>query len=142
MALIGAVVVFLLGSAVGLLLSLYLLVERVEKELAMRRAAEAERAETEAERANVREQERRDHLDAMAAVVLEHARLLGAALAAEIREQSAQQRNDLRLALGLPAIEAPTAQARRRARAAVAPPSGWTPQEVRGRTQHGAERAP
>lgn len=132
MALIGAVVVFLLGSLVGLVLALYVRVAHLANDLAMRGATEAERAEDEAERADAREQERRDHLDATAAIMLEHARLVGAALAAELREQSAQQRNDLRLAVGLPALQVPAARARRRTNPPGArPPGSEAPASVR-----------
>lgn len=182
MELIGAVVVFLLSSMVGLLLALNLRVARLVNELATLGAGAAERAEVDAEQADAREQERRDHLDATAAIMLEHARLVGAGLAAEMREQSAQHRNDLRLAVGLPAVDVPAARRGRRASSPAAgpqlcqtgpasttpaagtraasrgtqaapgawtvgddeptPPSGWTLDDVRERTQPGAEHGP
>jgi hypothetical protein len=96
-------------------------------------------------------------------------RLVGAGLAAEIRQTATQQRNDLRLVVGLPAVEVPVARRPRRTAPRATPPagtpavpsptaaapgvwtvgddeptppSGWTLEEVRERSQHGLERAP
>ena len=181
MEVLGAVVVFLLGAAVGMLVALYLLAARFV------RSTEAQSAEAE-ERAEQRAEEQRAHLDATAAIVVDRMWLVGAGLAAEIREMAAAQRNDLRLVVGLPAVEVPGARASRppppRAssapprspevpassrprlptppagspaaprppRAATpgtwtvgddepTPPSGWTLEEVRERTQHDTERS-
>jgi hypothetical protein len=180
MELAAAVVVFLLGASVGLLVALYLLAARAEQRVKAEAAIETERTEA-------REQERRDHIDATAAIVVETLRLVGAGLAAEIRETAVQQRNDLRLVVGLPVVEMSAGRRPRRAapRATTlrssadsagsprptsstppagtlvtagptragpgawtvgddeaTPPSGWTLEVARARSQHGAERTP
>ena len=188
MEVIGAVVVFLLGAAVGLLVALYLLAARVARSVEAQITDAAERAEAQITDAAERAAEQRAHLDATAAIVVDRLWLVGAGLAAEIREMAAVQRNDLRLAVGLPAVEVPggcaprrspsrassappssppmaassratfptphagTPAASRPTRAAApgvwtvgddepTPPSGWTLDEVRERTQHDAERS-
>jgi hypothetical protein len=144
MEVMGAVVVFLLGAAVGMLVALYLLATRFA------RSVEAQLAEAD-ERDEQRADERRAHLDATAAIVVDRMWLVGAGLAAEIREMAAAQRNDLRLVVGLPTVEVPGARASRHPPHAPStrivgddeptPPSGWTLEEVRERTHHDAERS-
>lgn len=112
MEVIGAVLVFLLGACAGLLLGLYLVISRFIRSTEEQIAAAQERAEQHAG-------ERRAHLDATAAIVMERMRLVGAALAAQLRETAAEQHNDLRLAVGLPAVEVPGRRAPRRAAPSV-----------------------
>lgn len=144
MEVIGAVVVFLLGAAVGMLVALYLFATRFA------RSVETQLVEAD-ERAEMRADERRAHLDATAAIVVDRMWLVGAGLAAEIREMAAAQRNDLRLVVGLPTVEVPGARAPRCPPHASSPrtvgddeptpPSGWTLEDVRERTQQDAERS-
>lgn len=119
MEVIGAVVVFLLGAATGTLAALYLLAVRFVRNIEAQVMEAAERAEQRAE-------EQRAHLDATAAIVVDRLWLVGAGLAAEIREMAAAQRNDLRLVVGLPAVEVPGARAPRRS-PSRAPPSSPPP---------------
>lgn len=97
-------------------------------------------AQEEAER---RHRERLDHANALATVVTDQVRLIGAALAAEVRESAAARRNDLRLAAVLPPVrvpgEAPPTTPPSRvgfSRTALndnepTPPSGWTLEQIR-----------
>ncbi len=167
MELIGAVAVFLLGSSVGLLLALYVQGARrnqLDEHAAEQRAAALALAEQQ-------HSERRAHLLAMTAALVDRMQLVGAALAAEMRDANTQQRNDLRLAVGLPRVSVPghgakprpaaeraplpestpTTPATRRSTMRASPtdaadeptpPSGWTLEQVRAHTETAGEEHP
>ena len=102
MELIGAVGVFLLGSCVGLLLVLYRQGERrnqLAEHAAEQHAATLALAEQQ-------RHEQRAQLLAMTTALVERMQLIGTALAAEVRDANTQQRNDRRLAMGLPRVSA------------------------------------
>ena len=118
MELIGAVGLFLLGSCVGLLVALYLQGARrnqLDEHAAEQRAAALALAEQAAEQraaalalAEQQHNERRAQLITMTAAFVDRLQLVGAALAAEVRDANTQQRNDLRLAVGLPRVSTPS----------------------------------
>ena len=125
MELIGAVAVFLLGSGVGLLVVLYLQGARrnqLAEHAAEQRAAALALAEQQ-------HSERRAHLLAMTAALVERMQLVGAALAAEVRDANTQHRNDRRLAMGLPRVSVPgqVPPPRPAAERASSPPARSTP---------------
>ncbi len=141
MELIGAILVFLAGLSAGALVLLCLKVTRLVE------GAEARHAQV-LESAEQQHRERLAHADATTAIVVDRMRLVAAGLAAEIREATAAQRNDLRLAVRLPAVRVPGApapprQALPRAPAndaagrstlqddEVTPPAGWTLEQAR-----------
>lgn len=114
MELVGAVVVALLGACVGVLVGLYLLGAQRNKLAEQQHAAmlvHAEQAQQQraAARALAEKQhaELRGHLMTMTAALAERMQLVGAALAAELRQVNAEHRNDLRLAIGLPRASMP-----------------------------------
>jgi hypothetical protein len=125
MALIGAVGVFLLGSCVGLLVALYLQGARTNQ---LAEHAAEQRAEALA-LAEQQHNERRAQLIAMTAALVDRLQLVGADLAAEVRDANTQQRNDLRLAVGLPRVSTPSEARPSRPAAAWAssPPARSTP---------------
>lgn len=103
MELIGAVVVFLLGSCAGVLVALYLQGAR------RNRLAEqaTEQAISAAELTAQHHRELRTQLITMTTAVMERVQLVGGALAAEVRDANTQRRNDLRLVVGLPRASVP-----------------------------------
>ena len=125
MALIGAVGVFLLGSCVGLLVALYL--QGARKNQLAEHAAE-QRAEALA-LAEQQHNEQRAQLITMTAALVDRMQLVGAALAAEVRDANTQHRNDRRLAMGLPRVSVPgqIAPPRPAAERASSPPARSTP---------------
>ena len=125
MELIGAVAVFLLGSGVGLLVVLYL--QGARKNQLAEHAAE-QRAEALA-LAEQQHNEQRAQLITMTAALVDRMQLVGAALAAEVRDANTQHRNDRRLAMGLPRVSVPgqVAPPRPAAERASSPPARSTP---------------
>lgn len=147
MELIGAILVFLAGLSAGALLFLCLKVSRLVE------AAEARHAQV-LENAENQHREQLAHADAITTIVVDRMRLVAGGLAAELRDAAASQRNDLRLAIRLPAVHVPGApvpgavarQALSRSPANDAPegsapqdseatpPSGWTLEQIRAHT--------
>lgn len=103
MMLMGAVMVFLLGTIAGLLVGLFMQGARRGR-LADESAARAVEAEDGAER---RHNERRAHLDAVAAVLVSRMETAAKGIGAELRDSATQFRNDLRLAVGLVPVRVP-----------------------------------
>lgn len=166
MELIGAVAVFLLGSGVGLLVVLYLQGAR-KNQLAEHAAEQRAAALALAEQQH---NEQRAQLITMTAALVDRMQLVGAALAAEVRDANTQHRNDRRLAMGLPCVSVPgqiapprpaaerasspparstPATSRAEVRTSLAdtadeptPPSGWTLEQVRAHTNTAGEEHP
>ena len=125
MELIGAVGLFLLGSCVGLLVALYLQGARrnqLDEHAAEQRAAALALAEQQ-------HNEQRAQLLTMTAALVERMQLARGVLVMELRDAVTQQRNDLRLAVGLPRASVPSEARPPRPTAARAssPPARSTP---------------
>lgn len=163
MELIGAVGVFLLVACTGLLVALYFQGERrnqLAEHAAEQRAAALALAEQQ-------HNEQRAQLLTMTAALIERMQLARGVLVTELRAAATQQRNDLRLAVGLPRASgpdegrpprpaaerasslpagAPPATSRAPVRTSLAdtvdeptPPSGWTLEQVRAHTNTACE---
>lgn len=127
MQLIGSVLVFLGGTGLGALVFLCLRVvswARVQQQQALFWTSFAERAEARWAQTlaliDRHHRERVDHADAQASVVLDHVRLVAAALASEIHEAAVAHRQDHRLSTAPEPMGSPT----------PAPPSTTAPEST------------